>query len=170
MHTRTTVTATALAAIATLMLAGCATNADATPPKAQATPSYNDTDDSTLNDSPADWSDEDLEYTPEPEPVIREPKAKDFKVTLKVKSKACFGSAGCNYTVEPEVAYNGALPLDDSKSFDLTYKITGPETEPVIETVTIDGDRVSYTPSIFSTNPGITPKASVVSVEEGGTW
>ncbi|SCK17778.1 hypothetical protein H181DRAFT_01209 [Streptomyces sp. WMMB 714] len=167
MRTRT---AAALAAVAALTLAGCGAAGGHEPPKAEATPGYNDTDDSTLNDTPADWDEEDLEYTPEPEPVISEPKAKDFKVTLKVKSKACFGSAGCNYTVEPDVAYNGALPLDDTRTFDLTYKITGPETAPVIDTATIDGDQVSYTPSIFSTAPGVTPKASVVSVEEGGSW
>lgn len=84
----------------------------------------------------------------EPEPVM--PTAKDFTVTLKTTSKQCFGSAGCNVTVEPDITYSGVTGLD-GVTCDITYEITGDESGTVVETAIGDAESVSYYPTMLST-------------------
>lgn len=72
-------------------------------------------------------------------------KLSDFKLTLKVSDKQCFGSAGCSATVDVRVG----TALSDQQlagTYELTYVITGVEDSPVIGTLEItDGDYYSDT-------------------------
>lgn len=72
-------------------------------------------------------------------PAVPEPF--DYQLTLKVISQQCFGTAGCVFVVEPEVAWVGQAEQPTDGSYDLTYTITGDKSGPVIGTVTISRAR-----------------------------
>jgi hypothetical protein len=95
------------------------------------------------------------EPTPDPtteSPVYADPEPSDFTVKLTIKRKHCFGSAGCNVDVEPDLSYGGILPIDPDKSYEITYQINGDESGPVIETISLtDGTSMEYYPSSLST-------------------
>lgn len=78
----------------------------------------------------------------------------DVKITLKVKTKQCFGDAGCNVTVVPVVGL-GQDPGDD-QTYEITFKVYGDSSGPVIETITMTGDKASSPEILLSTS-----KASV---------
>lgn len=84
-------------------------------------------------------------------PKAIEPVASEFIVDLKTKSKQCFGSAGCNVTVEPDITYTGAPESLDGVLCDITYKLSGDESGDVIETAEVDGDSLTFYPSSLST-------------------
>lgn len=66
--------------------------------------------------------------TTEPTATAREhaPVASDFEVPIKILSKQCFGSAGCNISYRPKIAADkSALP--DSGTVEVSYRITGGE-------------------------------------------
>lgn len=71
-------------------------------------------------------------------PTYSVPKAKDFKVTIKVREKQCFGSAGCNVTYRVELAWNQSY--DPAVTYDVTYEVRGGEDGPVVNTLTVTGD------------------------------
>ena len=70
------------------------------------------------------------------------PVAKDFKLAIKVKSKECFGSAGCVLTYRVDVQYLGQA-LDPSQTWEVTYQVTGGESGPIVNTFTVTGDEAS---------------------------
>lgn len=83
------------------------------------------------------------EYTPtETVPAYATPTAKDFKLTVKVLKKECFGSAGCNLTYRVLVAYSGST-LDPAVTYEVGYQVRGGEDGPVINTLTVTGDTSS---------------------------
>lgn len=85
-------------------------------------------------------------------PAYADPRPSDFTMKLKIKRKHCFGSAGCNVDVEPDLSYGGILPIDPDKSYEITYQINGDESGPVIETISLtDGTSMEYYPSSLST-------------------
>lgn len=73
---------------------------------------------------------------PTPGPTL---KAADLELTPKVTEKHCFGSAGCNVTVQVKVGYGGP-DLDPDDTWEVTYEITGDEDGPVIGTFELTGD------------------------------
>lgn len=90
---------------------------------------------------------EEASETPEAPPIddspsYATPDKTDFTVTLKILSKECFGSAGCNITYRPELAI-GVLDgdLDPSITYDVTYVVKGGDSGPVIATLTVTGDQ-----------------------------
>ncbi|MFE0349120.1 hypothetical protein [Streptomyces griseoluteus] len=96
------------------------------------------------------------------------PTAEDFELTLKTTEKHCFGSAGCNVTVEPHLSYLSMTSLDPEKTLSITYEIHGDESGPVIETMELtDQDQLTYDPVSIAT-PGrlmkVTAKISDVTV------
>ncbi|MEU5984441.1 hypothetical protein [Streptomyces sp. NPDC047434] len=113
-----------------------AATASATPSSAETTPETLDDTGKLFNDAPA---------------------VDDFSITLKTTSKQCFGSAGCNVTVEPALSYTGAVPLDPDKSFSLTYEVRGGEDGAVIDTLKL------------SEQTTITYQATSVSTPRSGT-
>ncbi|MET0234652.1 MAG: hypothetical protein ABW224_08450 [Kibdelosporangium sp.] len=99
--------------------------------------------------------------TPKPKPVVS---AQDFKVDLKVVSKQCFGSAGCNVTVEPAITYLGTLTYE--LACDLTYSLSGDESGETIETAEhVQGSsyRVQQT-SLSTKSTKVVPAATMASV------
>lgn len=61
----------------------------------------------------------------------------DMHLTTKVKSKQCFGSAGCNVEVEVNVEWANGDPGKLDGQYDVTYKITGDDSGPYIDTLTV---------------------------------
>lgn len=91
----------------------------------------------------------------------------DFTVDLKVTSKQCFGSAGCNVVVEPVLNYkNTASQMSAYGACDITYSISGDESGEVVGTAYGQGGtqyRVSS--SVLSTKSSkVQPKATVTDV------
>jgi hypothetical protein len=85
------------------------------------------------DDDSGDYSDD---STDEPAVVNYTPKKSDVSVTLKKKGKHCFGSAGCNVTVEPRVKIDSGLP--DEGTLTVYYKIKGDEDGAIENTTDID--------------------------------
>jgi hypothetical protein len=79
--------------------------------------------------------------------------ADSFAITLRTTRKQCFGSAGCNVTVEPSLAYLGdSENIDPDATYDITYEIEGDESGPVIGTAQLsDRTTLNYTPSLITT-------------------
>ncbi|MFC9285131.1 hypothetical protein [Streptomyces sp. NPDC057052] len=90
---------------------------------------------------------------PASDPVYTEPAASDFTMTLRTTEKQCFGSAGCNLTVEPRLTYTGVTTdLDPDAVYEITYEIKGDESGPVIETAELsDRTTLNYTQTSIST-------------------
>jgi hypothetical protein len=91
------------------------------------------------------------EATEEPEVVYDEPDVDSFTIELRTTERQCFGSAGCNLTIEPDLTYRSLGDLDPSVVYEITYQITGDENGPVIETAELTGTSLNYTPSVIST-------------------
>lgn len=106
--------------------------------------------------------------TPTPEPPAVTPVPADFKVTLKVLEKKCFGSAGCNVSYRPQLAYGG-LPLESGTTWEVTYSVKGAE-DPIVGTLTVDGTSVSgpEEESTSTKSAGAKLVATVTSVESVG--
>ncbi|MCW2768490.1 MAG: hypothetical protein JWO11_4449 [Nocardioides sp.] len=66
------------------------------------------------------------------------PAASDIKLTAKITSKHCFGSAGCNIDFKVDMAYSGPA-LSDDDTWDITYEVTGVEDGPLIGTLELTG-------------------------------
>lgn len=74
----------------------------------------------------------------DPGKVYATPAASDFKLSLKILKKECFGSAGCNVGIRVEMQYIGK-PAEPSSLWDVTYDITGAE-DPYTATMTVTFD------------------------------
>ncbi len=102
--------------------------------------------------------------TTEPEPSTPSyatPQAKDFHLTVKVREKQCFGSAGCNVTYRIDASWDKTF--DPSVTYDVTYEVRGGEDGPVVATMTVTGD--SYERSsedMVSTRSAKTKMSAVV--------
>lgn len=80
--------------------------------------------------------------TEPPAPTYGTPTKADFKLTVKVLSKQCFGSAGCNLTYRILVAYSGP-DLDPSATYEVLYQVRGGEDGPVDNMLTVEGTQSS---------------------------
>ena len=90
---------------------------------------------------------------PDPEPPYAQVDADSFSIDLRTTERQCFGSAGCNVTVEPELTYLGtSTDLDPDAVYEITYEIHGDESGPVIQTAELTNQTsLSYRPSLIST-------------------
>jgi hypothetical protein len=90
---------------------------------------------------------------PDPEPSYVEVDADSFSIGLRTTERQCFGSAGCNVTVEPSLTFLGnSGEIDPDAVYAITYEIEGDESGPVIETAELtDQTSLNYTPSRIST-------------------
>jgi len=79
------------------------------------------------------------------------PTTSDFAIAAKVTEKHCFGSAGCNITLKPDVTYNGTLSLDPDVTWEIVYEINGVEDAPQVGNLTIEGTTVHYDMELVST-------------------
>ncbi|WP_261989649.1 hypothetical protein [Streptomyces sp. uw30] len=90
---------------------------------------------------------------PTPEPTYEVVDADSFTIELRTTKRQCFGSAGCNVTVEPELTYLGdSTAIDPDAVYEITYEIRGDDSGPVIETAELsDQTSLNYTPTSIST-------------------
>jgi hypothetical protein len=68
------------------------------------------------------------------------PTKSDFVMRLRITSKQCFGSAGCNLEYDVIPKWAGDQPAADTQldgKYDLTYAVTGAEDGPIVETMTV---------------------------------
>lgn len=102
------------------------------------------------------------DVTEDAEPTYTDLDADSFTIKLKTKSRQCFGSAGCNVTVEPDLTFLGdSVDVDPDEVYEITYEIHGDESGPVIATAELsDQTSLNYTPSMIST-PSASTKVSV---------
>lgn len=93
------------------------------------------------------------------------PDPSDYDVTIKILSKQCFGSAGCN--VEGRITLDGLTSAALSTPAELTVRITGSEDGPQIETLELDEDGNYNAPeiSVGTSSKGVKLKAKVTDVE-----
>jgi hypothetical protein len=98
------------------------------------------------------------------------PAPEDFTLSLKTTSKQCFGSAGCNVTVEPELGYDSILPVDPDETYSITYEVQGGSDGPIIKTMELsDQTSLSYQPVVMSTDKSSAKlTAKVTAVETSG--
>ncbi|MEU9168862.1 hypothetical protein AB0D34_13855 [Streptomyces sp. NPDC048420] len=96
--------------------------------------------------------------SPVAEPTYGEVDAESFSIDLRTTARQCFGSAGCNVTVEPELIYLGSSGvLDPDAVYEITYEIHGDDSGPVIATAELtDQTSLSYRPSLISTTSAST--------------
>jgi hypothetical protein len=88
----------------------------------------------------------------EPEPTYADLTSADFTMKLRTTSRQCFGSAGCNLTVEPDLTYVGSGDIDPDAVYSITYEIRGDESGPVIATAELSNEAsLNYRPSVIST-------------------
>lgn len=102
--------------------------------------------------------------TPTPTPTVS---TDDFRIKLKVTEQQCFGSAGCMVTVRPKLSADfDALPAEGS--VEITYKVSGDESGPVIETTSLDLSTTRYDVSeimLSTASSSVVPAAKVTDVE-----
>jgi hypothetical protein len=100
---------------------------------------------------------------PDPEPTYAEVDADSFSIDLRTTARQCFGSAGCNVTVQPELTYLGSSgDLDPDAVYEITYEIHGDESGPVIQTAELTNQTsLSYRPSLISTASASSTELSV---------
>lgn len=84
-------------------------------------------------------------------PSVPQPAADEFTLDLKTTSQHCFGSAGCNVEVEPNLGFNGDPAELDAWTCEVTYEIDGGDS-PVIETAQQHGQQFSYSKSFLATS------------------
>jgi hypothetical protein len=108
---------------------------------------------------------------PEPEPTFTNILRSDVSLDLKTKSRQCFGSAGCLVEVEVELSLdmtNAEVEnLPRGATWDVTYRITGDESGPIIGTFSIYGNgKYDVNSEIVSTPSTNTPvNIKLMSVE-----
>lgn len=132
-----------------LLLVGCSAGGDTK--TAEVTPSSGSVVETT-------------EPAAEPTPVA--PTADDFVIKLKVKEQQCFGSAGCNVTVEPKLSIASDVP--DEGTVEITFKVSGDESGSLIETIEADlADGMYQSSDIYmsTSSSGIVPRAKITDVE-----
>lgn len=109
-----------------------------------ATPSASPTTTVTVTAEPA--AEVTAEPTTEPTtpaaPKYGKPTKAHFKLTPKILSKKCFGSAGCNLTYRILIDYTGP-DLDPTVEYEVLYEVRGGEDGPATNTLTVSGDQSS---------------------------
>jgi len=89
----------------------------------------------------------------------------DIQLTFKVKSKQCFGSAGCNLTVTPHITLRNSL--NAYETYEITFNVYGDESGPVVNTVTVTGPDLTYHDIFIGTSNSSTKvRGKVTSVEK----
>ena len=108
-------------------------------------------------DAPAKWESDDSA-------TGRDPVAEDFVLKVRIKSKECFGSAGCSVGLEVVPSMTD-LSLLEGHTVELTYKLTGTE-DSLIDTIEFDedGNYSSQVQSVSTTDSGAKIKAKVTDV------
>jgi hypothetical protein len=135
-------------------------SADPTPPAGQRPKA-----DATAS-APATEAGPEVTSPPATDPPAVVPKPKDFKLSVKMLSKQCFGSAGCNLTYRIDASWPDGY--DPDVEYEVVYEVRGGEDGPQVNTMTVQGDRYDrpQEESISTSSAGRRLTAVVTSVEE----
>lgn len=68
---------------------------------------------------------------------------RNLKIAIRTRSKECFGSAGCNVTIQIDPSYVGTQDVSTG-SWEITYEIRGGEDGPLVETMTLEDGTFSF--------------------------
>lgn len=73
------------------------------------------------------------------------PVPSDYTVTVKVLTKQCFGTAGCDLTYRTALAWNlsAVQSPDPSITYDVTYEVDGGDSGPQVGTFQVTGNQYS---------------------------
>ena len=73
------------------------------------------------------------------------PQPTDFAISVKVLSKACFGSAGCSvtYQIDPHYWHGSTAPLS-GRAFTVIYEVSGGKGGPQINNFTINSNGTAH--------------------------
>lgn len=121
--------------------------------------------------APADDTAKAAAAEPDSTPSYADLDAESLTIDLKTKSKQCFGSAGCNLTVEPDLTLLvDSEDIDPDAVYEITYEIHGGEDGAVIETAELsDQTSLNYTPTVISTtSSGTKLSVEITDVAEQG--
>jgi hypothetical protein len=87
---------------------------------------------------------------------------RNFKIGVRIRSKECFGSAGCIVEVQIVPDYVGQQDVSTG-SWELIYELRGGEDGPVIETMTLESGTFSFPEEqSLDTRSSSTPITAVV--------
>lgn len=148
----------AAAAAVLLLLVGCsaapASVVTVTPPPTSSAPSPAEEPSETPSENPG---------TVAADATLGELLTKDdFTVEVKVLSKKCFGSAGCNVEFRIRPGYHGTYGLPKSGEVEVTYEVKGGD-DPLTNTFTIDGEgTASFSKSESISTPSSKAKLKAV--------
>jgi hypothetical protein len=68
---------------------------------------------------------------------------RNFRLDVRTRSKECYGSAGCNLTVQVDPNYVGKQDVSTG-SWEITYELRGGEDGPVVETMTLEDGTFTF--------------------------
>ena len=125
----------------------------------------------TASSTPSGGAETTLAEEADAEATYGTPVVDDFEMTLRTTQRQCFGSAGCNLTVEPSLSYVGPSEnLDPDAVYDITYEISGDDSGPVIETGELsDRTTLDYTQTMLSTaSSGTKVSVKITDITEQG--
>jgi hypothetical protein len=115
----------------------------------------------------------DDETLPDPAPTTAGPALtkSDVKLSLKTTDKQCFGSVGCNVTVQVEAAHaDGVGSFKSAETWLVTYEISGDESGPIVGSFEITDGKYDVNEESLSTKSSKTKvSVKVVDVEKVGT-
>jgi hypothetical protein len=100
--------------------------------------------------------------TEPPEPSYAVPSKRNLKLSIKTKSKHCFGSAGCNVEYVVKAKIIGGVTFDPSITYDVTIETRGSDDGPRTDTFTITGDQYESVDGSVSTASANTRLTAVV--------
>lgn len=117
-------------------------------------------------------------HVPYTEPGVQSPvpannhvlTSKDVALTLKIKSKECYGyGVGCNVEYQVRASWTKGLVAEDS-AWDVSYTVTGSIAGPILGTLTLSGDGTYYIDeNMVSTKSKSTVlKVKIVGIEKNG--
>src|SRR5690554_6373880 len=87
------------------------------------------------------------------QPVYDDPEPADFSLAVKVLSKQCFGSAGCNVEFRIELTQeNPDKFFDPDATYEITYEVKGGD-DPYINTLTVQGGTYQVQETEFISTP-----------------
>jgi hypothetical protein len=92
------------------------------------------------------------EEEPSPAPPVVNLAPSDFEIGVRVLSKQCFGSAGCNITFRIDPVYVGSDPLPEAGVIEVIYEIQGMD-DPHLNTFTITGGQAEFEGEEFGGTP-----------------
>ena len=79
------------------------------------------------------------------------PTKRDFRITLKILTKDCFGDAGCNLTYRPQLTNLSWVDFDPSITYDVTYEVRGGQDGAQLDTLQVTGSQYQSSEGAAST-------------------